>query len=173
VLVNTQSQTVHAWSVFVCLSVCVCWIHRWVVQKRINRSKCRSRKGRHVWAVYAWDTIGYIWWSDITESMATIRSSFCGYNTAYCVELMAEDFSCYLNNIQSAGLWKCLYDHLLVNKAYYSNISVKKTLITFTHNMAAKASWHRNYVTVTLCTLCPENVHLFIFLIILSKINRF
>jgi len=47
-------------------------------------------------------------WSDVTVSMATIRSSFCGYIMASCVELRGEDLSCYLNNIQSVGLWKCM-----------------------------------------------------------------
>jgi len=29
--------------------------------------------------------------SDVTESMVTTRSPFCGYNTAQCVELRDED----------------------------------------------------------------------------------
>ena len=33
--------------------------------------------------------------SDVTESVTTIRSPFCGYNTAKCVELIGEDLSCY------------------------------------------------------------------------------
>jgi len=37
------------------------------------------------------------------------------------------------------------------NKAYFSNITVKYIYQSFTHKMAVKASWHRNYVTVTLC----------------------
>jgi len=41
------------------------------------------------------------------------------------VELRAEDLSCYLNNILSVGLWKCLYDHYLANEAYFSDIAVK------------------------------------------------
>jgi len=46
---------------------------------------------------------------------------------------------------------KCLYDHYLANKAYFSAIIVKKIIYeSFTHKMATKASWHRNYVTVTL-----------------------
>ena len=53
----------------------------------------------------------YIGWSDVTESMTTIRSPFCGCNMAKCVELRGEDLSCYLNNIRSAGLRKCLYDY--------------------------------------------------------------
>jgi len=44
---------------------------------------------------------------------------------------------------------KCLYDHYLANKAYFSAIIVKKIIYeSFTHKMATKASWHRNYVTV-------------------------
>ena len=39
----------------------------------------------------------------------------------------------------------------LANKAYFSDITVKNVYQSFTHKMAAKASWHRNYVTVTLC----------------------
>ena len=35
----------------------------------------------------------YMGWSDVTESMATIRSPFCGYNVAKCVELTGEDLS--------------------------------------------------------------------------------
>jgi len=49
--------------------------------------------------------------SDVTESMATIRSPFCRYNMAQCVELRGEDLSCSLNKIQSIGLWKCRYNH--------------------------------------------------------------
>jgi len=34
---------------------------------------------------------------------------------------------------------------------YFSAITVKNIYESFTHKMATKASWHRNYVTVTLC----------------------
>jgi len=44
-----------------------------------------------------------------------------------------------------------LYNHYLANKAYFSAITVKNIYESFTHKMATKASWHRNYVTVTLC----------------------
>jgi len=54
-------------------------------------------------------------WSDVTESMATIRPPFCGYTCtrtmAKCVELMGKDLSCCFNKIQSVGLWKCPCDH--------------------------------------------------------------
>ena len=68
-------------------------------------------------------------------------------------ELRGAELSCYLNNIRSVGLRKCLYDHYLANKAYFSGITVKNIRESFTHNMAAKASWHWNYVTVTLLNL--------------------
>jgi len=42
---------------------------------------------------------------------------------------------------------KCLY----ANKAYFSDITVSNISQSLTHKMAAKASWCRNYVTVTLC----------------------
>ena len=57
--------------------------------------------------------------------MATTRTPFCGYNMAQCVKLMGEYLSCYLNNIRSVRLWKCLYDYQLANKKYFSDITVK------------------------------------------------
>ena len=38
----------------------------------------------------------------------------------------------------------------LTNKAYFSDITVKNKTFIRAHKMAAKASYHRNYVTVTL-----------------------
>jgi len=35
------------------------------------------------------------------------------------------------------------YDHYLVNRAYLSDITVADISEGFTHNMAAKTSWHR------------------------------
>jgi len=61
---------------------------------------------------------------------------------------MGEDLSCYLNKNHSVGLQKCLYDHHLANKAYFSDITIANISHSFTHKMAAKNSWHRNYVTV-------------------------
>jgi len=49
--------------------------------------------------------------SDVTESMATIRSPFWGYNTTLCVELNDEDLSCYSNKAESVSLRECPYDH--------------------------------------------------------------
>ena len=58
------------------------------------------------------------------------------------MELRGEDLSCHLNNIRSdVGLRKCLYDHQLANKAYFSAIVGKNIYQSFTHRMAAKANW--------------------------------
>ena len=48
---------------------------------------------------------------DVTESMVTIRSPFCGYNTMPCVELNGEDQSCYSDQIESVSLRKWPHDH--------------------------------------------------------------
>jgi len=39
-------------------------------------------------------------------------------------------------------VYENVYDHYLANKAYFSAITVKNIYESFTHNMAAKASWH-------------------------------
>ena len=46
--------------------------------------------------------------------------------------------------------WVFSGNHYLANKAYFSAITVKNIYESFTHKMATKASWHRNYVTLTL-----------------------
>ena len=96
----------------------------------------------------------YIGWSDITESVVTIRSPFYWYNTVWCVVLNGEDLSCYSNKIGSVSLRKCPYDHWLTNKAYLSTVTVTNICQSFTYKMAAKFNWHRYgtiYITVTLC----------------------
>jgi len=35
-----------------------------------------------------------------------------------------------------------MYDHWLANKVYFSAITVKNISKSFTHKVAAKASWH-------------------------------
>jgi len=44
--------------------------------------------------------------SDVTQSTVNIRSPFCGYYMAYCVELADEDLSCYSNKTQPVWLKK-------------------------------------------------------------------
>ena len=55
--------------------------------------------------------IVYIGLSDVTESMVTIRLPFCGYNSAFCVELKGEDLWSYSHKIESVSLRKCPYDY--------------------------------------------------------------
>jgi len=44
--------------------------------------------------------------------------------------------------IRFVGLRKCLYDHYLANKAYFSDITVKNIYESFTQKMAVKANWN-------------------------------
>jgi len=75
--------------------------------------------------------------------MVTIRSPFCGYNLAKCVELIGERLPCYSNKIYLVSLRKCPCDHKPTDKAYISDSRVKSISKSFTHKMAAKTSWHR------------------------------
>jgi len=59
----------------------------------------------------------YIGWSDVTESVVKIRSPFCGYNMAYCVELKFEHLSCYCYKLIN-WIRKCPYSHWLTIEAY-------------------------------------------------------
>jgi len=85
----------------------------------------------------------YIRWSDVTQSVVTTRSPFCGYSTTSCVELNGEDLSCYWNKIESTILRKCPYHHWLANKAHVSAITVTDISKSFTYKMAAKINRHR------------------------------
>ena len=85
----------------------------------------------------------YIAWNVVTESMATMRSPFWGYNTTWCVELNGEYLSCYSNEIESVSLRKCPYDRWLANKAHLSAVTVTNISQNFTYNMAAKINWYR------------------------------
>jgi len=50
-------------------------------------------------------------WGDVTESMVTIRSPCCGYNSVRCVQLKGEDLWSCLHKTESASLTKCRRDH--------------------------------------------------------------
>ena len=56
--------------------------------------------------------------------------------------LNGEDLFCYSNKIW-ISLRKCPYDNWLTNKAYLSAITVTDISKSFTHQRAAKISWHR------------------------------
>ena len=81
--------------------------------------------------------------NDVTESMVTIQSPFCGYSTTKCVELNGEALSCYSNKTESVSLRKCPYDHWLTDKAYLSAITARNISRSFTYKMAAEINWHR------------------------------
>jgi len=49
--------------------------------------------------------------------------------------------SCYLNSIRSVGLWKCLYDHCLANRAYFSAITVKNVREFLYNGRCADVFW--------------------------------
>jgi len=83
-----------------------------------------------------------------------IRPPFCGYDMAKRVELRSEDLWCYFNKIQFRWFYKkslSVWSLACQQCVYFSDITVANISESFTHKMAAKASWHRNYVTVTLC----------------------
>ena len=101
--------------------------------------------------------------SDVTDSMVTIRSPFCGYSTI-CVELNGKDLSCYSNKIESVSLRKCPYNQWLSNKAlsdsfwilskaYLSTRPITVTNISksFTHKMVAIINWYRYGTKLRLC----------------------
>ena len=115
----------------------------------------------------------YLRWSDVTESMVTIRSPFCGYNSAYCMELKGEDLRSYSHKIESVyenfhaittirflsiRLLRLLYDYytirllsirllrlllIRIKRIWATSLTVTNISESFTHKIAAKTSWHR------------------------------
>ena len=62
----------------------------------------------------------YIGWSDVTESMVTKRSAFCGYNTIIRIIRWVKwrrFIVLFKWSLISYSLRKCPYDHWLANKA--------------------------------------------------------
>ena len=106
------------------------------------------------WAIYnisrVYDIL-YMGWSDVTESMATTRTPFCGYNMAQCVKLMGEYLSCYLSKTFDPLVYGNVC--MIINLPTRSILAISQWNIyqSFTHKMAAKTSWYWSYVTVTLC----------------------
>ena len=56
---------------------------------------------------------------------------------------MGDDLPCYTNEIKSVSLRKCPHDRQPTDEAYLSDIRVTNISNSFTHKIAAKASWHR------------------------------
>ena len=91
----------------------------------------------------SWQCIG---WSDVTESIATIRSPFCGYNTIHCVELNGEDSACYSNKTESVSLNKMTTRSQTYRQSVcraYARSQWQTFLGVFTYKMAAKINRHR------------------------------
>ena len=91
----------------------------------------------------------YIKWSDVTESMVTIRSPFCEYNMAYCVDLSGEDLSYWLNYIQSVGLWK----RLMITSSPTKRISAISQRKTFIRVLPTR--WRRKPAGIEITSLSP------------------
>jgi len=73
---------------------------------------------------------------------------------------MGEDLLRYSNKIESIDLRQCPYDH--AKKAYLSGITVRNIYESFTHKMAAKASWHRYGTKLHHChPVYYESLHAF------------
>ena len=92
--------------------------------------------------------------SDVTQSMFTMRSPFCEYNTVQFVELKGKDLSCYSNKIDSVGLRKWPYDHRLTKKMYLSDITVTNISPSFTHKMVAKNQLAQIWNEITSLSPC-------------------
>ena len=70
-----------------------------LVDRSTKGTKLRVKKKQDT--VYVGSGRVYTGWSDVTESVFTIRSPFCGYNSACCVELKGEDLWSYSHKTES------------------------------------------------------------------------
>jgi len=104
----------------------------------------------------------YIGWSDVTVSMATIRSPFCGHNMTQCVESRGEDLSCYLNKIQSASVYENV--RLTCQQGVFKRDHSSKHFWEFYPQHCGEKSagidMNQNYVTVTLWILAVPRFRL-------------
>jgi len=95
-------------------------------------------------------------WSGVTESVVTIRSPFCGYNTMQCVELNGEVLLCCSNKIESViyskkmSMWSLTYQQS-VFKRYCAQWQA--LLRVFAYKMAAESNWHRYGTKLRHCDL--------------------
>ena len=74
------------------LALAVCVI-LYITPPRTVHCTYRTPSKQHVYNVAY--TLGEV----TSQSIVTIRSPFCGYNLAQCVDLMGEDLPCYSNKI--------------------------------------------------------------------------
>jgi len=89
-----------------------------------------------------------------------IRSPFCGYNFAYCVELLCganvDRFTMLFKQnltrwFKKMSTWSLTYRHSVFKRQQSNNISKSST-----DKMAAKTSWHRYRTTSRHCPLCTS-----------------
>ena len=84
----------------------------------------------------------YRGWSNVAESVVTIRTPFCGYNTIWTRWVKWRRFIVLLK-LNWISLRKCPYDHWLTNKACMALLQWQTFLRVFTYKMAAKINWYR------------------------------
>jgi len=65
------------------------------------------------------------------------------FGQTYCIVggIQCKNLLRYTDKIESVDLTKYWYDYHVISKAYLSSVIVTDI---FTHNMAAKTSWHRD-----------------------------
>jgi len=95
--------------------------------------KTKSSVYRRRW----YKSIHRVKWRHVTEICGHNAISMLWGNTACCVKLSGEDWSRYLNKIESVGLRKCLHYHCLTKNV----MSQKETFIR-----ACPTSWRENMV---------------------------
>jgi len=103
----------------------------------------------------------YSGWSDVTESMITTLTPFCGYNMMKVRRVKRRrSIVVFPNKIEPVTLRKCRYDPWLTDRAYLIAITVTDISQSFTYTTAAKINrgidTEQNYVTLTLPTRPAE-----------------
>jgi len=92
-------------------------------------------------------------WSDVTESTVTIRSPFCGYNLAWCVELKAKLYEVIHIKLNQ-------FTKMPIRSLAYCIKRIKALLQWATFFGVLPTRWRRkpagidtepNYITLTLC----------------------
>jgi len=102
----------------------------------------------------------YTGWSNVTESMVTIRSPFVGITRHNAFLLNGQDISCYSNKIESVSLRKCPYDQWQgVFKRNHSDEHFSDFLPTRWRQKSTGIDMEQNYVTVTLCIFQRSGSH--------------
>jgi len=124
-------------------------------------SGCCSRRGSkspYNWWIF-WPI--YIGWSDVSESMVTIRSAFCGYDIMRWVKWQ-RFIMLFLSNwtswFKKMSIWSLTYQQR-VFKRYLSGKHFSEFLPTGWRQKSSGIDMEQNYVTVTLCVSLPSKQH--------------